>query len=683
MKNLPSPASWQDDARYVQERIDGLGDLGKLKSLEPAGFARALLRHFQDAKRRPAVYRKSQLPAIARQAAAAQPEQATWEQDVVALALDETVIAASNPYGSLRQKLDDAFSFFKNPHHDPEAIHGLNRCRWFISLARCYWLKQDPAIFHSLMWHWDYYASKVADPDEKTIAALQSIGPDARKAPPYHSLNSYIRLTSWWHAFWLSIHAKEMTPQRLVTNLARSLRLIDYVHAHGVRQQEHNFTSMQMQGLFYWAVSLPEFSGMHTLAVMTRNTLEYSLQRALLADGSQWELSISYHIGCIGWYGGPALLGARLKHPFNPAYLDLLGRMGDVVDQLIEDDTHVVPLSDSDRRSNWRQGLAKIAQLFPEKAFLHKALPDWETTWLMAGKVNDRPRVRKAKAGVTVFPVTNMAVARTGNRKKPTILVFDNGPSNAGHSHMDQLSLYWNVQGSATLLDPGRWIYDHADPDRHWVLAMQSHNTIWPANDAVSAKDLLHAKVDIHHPVAARLLPGDPRMGAIESSHRDGAAIMQATFRGYAQHADASSTRSVAVSLDDDSPWLVVVDRFASDRPLRWCNSWLTPGQEKVAIEKGSKSKTINAGSWSASLGDGRTLHCQTLADHAITLASRDAFWTPDYSIKSPAQYMLCHAKVARGVRVHLFTLDADAQVDARLVKDAVQIKSGGKTVMI
>lgn len=644
---LPLPANWSNAARFVQHRLDAAGPLAGLMKLQPGPFANALLAHLTDPNRPGAIYHKDRLQPTAALATQLHAEQARWDQEVAMLALEHIVPAASNPYGTTKETLREGFDFNSRHYPDPESIHGLNRCRWFIALARAYWQNQDPAYFEALMWHWDFYARHVGDPDASTIAQLQAIGPGAGRPAPWHSLNSFIRLTSWWHAFWLSIHAREMTPQQLVVLLSHSLKLLDYVHAHGVRMQEHNFTSMQMQGLYYWAISLPEWSGMHTLATMARNSTEYSLHRALLPDGLQWETSLSYHIGCIAWYGGPALLGQRLGQPWNDTYLDLLSKMGDITDQCIEPDGQVYLMSDTDRKSNWRLGLGLLGQLFPKKTFMHKTTPDLETIWLCEGQVNVSPRSRKAKPGAVVFPHAGLAVARSAG-KPESVLFLDNGPSNAGHAHMDQLSIYWTVEGELTLVDPGRYIYKN-DDNRAWIRSMQAHNSVWfnpEKSPVVSA--------------ASRVPPGDPRIEPIVIQEGDGIVHLTTTFKAYAGDPTAWATRRVTFPLTKEANWLLVVDRFESREKQAWNNSWLTPGDQKAVCRDGR---------FEVRLQSGKTLSCVFTADHAVKCASEQRFWTPDYAMMDPAQWTRIAGHTRAGLRAHLLTTLPTRQMSIKLSK--------------
>jgi hypothetical protein len=660
----PAPArrgaSWRSAARYVQQRLDVHGSFGGLKRLAPEAFAKRLLKRLTDPARARAIYPAINLPQLAKAAQQAQPSQARWEQGTAALALEHTVYASSNPYGTDQAHLSEGFDFFHlNDLPEPECIHGLNRCRWFISLARQYWTEQDPAYFNALLWHWDFYTRHVPDPDAKQIESLHAIGPENRQLPPYHSLNSFIRLTSWWHAFWLAIHAREMTPQIMVTLLAHCLKLLDYVHAHGVRRQEHNFTSMQMEGLYYWAMALPEFSGMETLAVMARNCQEFSLARALLPDGVQWEMSISYHCGCIGWYGGPALLGKRLGQPWSPAYLDLLQKMGDALDQLIEADGLVVPLSDSDSHTNWRKGLGLLTQLFPDQPYQHLATPDYDTLWLTAGQVHLDIKTRQPDAPFKLFPDSKLLIVRTGKpapgghnagQDPPSsLLVFDNGPSNAGHAHRDQLSVYWRAGKHLALVDPGRWIYRDGDPDRLWVTSMRSHNCLWIAG---SSKDEARS---LPPPVADRLSPEDPRLGPIQITQDKQSRTLriEANFAGYLADNQARVTRQLFFPLQADEHWLLIVDAFEGSKAWPWVNSWLTPGSTPIASRKDRWQAVLDP--LTSLTSQGPLLHCLFAADHSIKVQTQPAFWTPEYAQKSPAQWTRHTGKAIKGVRAHLF----------------------------
>jgi hypothetical protein len=661
--------NWSLAAVEVQHRLLPSSPLAKLK---PQPFAKALLAHLRSPTRAPRLYTPASLKKTARLARTLDPDQHAWEKATADHALTRRVHAATDPYGENLIQLHKSFDFFSTDYPDPQHAHGLNRCRWFASLARIYWETQNPAYLQSLLWHWDLYSSRVPDPTPDQGDTLFATGPGETQEPPFHQLNTFIRLTMWWHAFWPSIHAPQMDAKHAVVLLARSLRLFDLVLAHGVRKQEHNFTSMQMQGLYYWATSLPEFSNMRAIQNLSRNTLEFSLARAVFPDGAHWEQSISYHIGCVTWYGGPALLGKLTNHTWSSAYLDRLQKMGALVDALIEPDGLVFSTSDSDRKTSWQIALGALAQLFPDQPYQHTASAGFDTTWLTGARLKKSPPPIPQTSGFKYFPNANLAVAKDISPPATSMLLFDNGSSDANHAHLDNLSICWSPLGTQALADPGRWIYVADDPDRIWVKSMQAHNTIWidPTNEPLDAAG---------QRVAARMPPNDPRLSPIKTSHAQGLVTFESTFAGYIADRLAQATRQVIFPTADqpeNARWLLVIDRFSAPTAHRWVTSWLTPGAELV---------NLTDSGFSASLKAGLSINCQMASDHPISIESEPKFWTPNYAQKLPAQWTKCAATAVSGLRAFLFSAGTGAQPQTaiKLNKGILQVQAPARTIQI
>lgn len=209
-----------------------------------------------------------------------------------------------------------------------------------------------------------------------------------------------------------------------------------------------------------------------------RNTLESSLDEAVWRDGTHWETSPSYHDGCVGWYGVPALLGNLRGEPFAPEYLRRLRAMADVIDGLQCPDGSTPPLSDSDRRPTGMQALAILRSMFPDLKSRRPLSPSYTSLWVSRGERWEPQSVAGARPRVVALPQGGYASATTSPSRRASHLILDNGPNDAGHAHWDNLAVYWEAFGRPALTDPGRYLYV-TDDRRTWLVTL----------DRVSAAD--------------------------------------------------------------------------------------------------------------------------------------------------------------------------------------------------
>jgi hypothetical protein len=621
------------DRRLVDAWIATHGD---------AGWLTALFDHLRTRKTPRLFFSPGNIQHIMRRGREIDPEAFARSQRIADEAVNGRVIAASNPLSDRFVTLDrETFDFTSYDHWDNEAIHGLNRLPWHAILARHYWLDQDPMYFNALMREWDYFISKVPPIDEKLLAQMRGIGPPRWGThPPYYELDVFIRLSNWWWAYWLMLYADEMTPERNAVLLARCLQLFDRVAARGVRIQEHNFTSMQMESIYYWATALPEATGMDVWRHAARNNLEASMARAVAEDGSHWEQSLSYHAGCISWYGNSMLLARRNGQAFATEYADRLLKMGKFLDTLVLPDGNMPLLSDTDRESSWKGALGLLKCLFPEQRFQHHVSPTFGTLWVSDGYEWEPDDAPPAPAPVTVFPDAGLGVARNPDATADSMLILDNGPNAAGHAHMDNLTIHYEAFGQPVLVDPGRWVYS-PDPDRNWVCSTHSHNTMFIEDEPITPGHMVEQSL-----IQTIIATDDPRLTGIEQHVDDGVAWLRTSFRGYSADPGAQMWRTVLFPVEEHTPWLVVIDQFSSSVPHTWTNSWLLPASEPVQHDNDTYAVTLE---------NGLPLRFALASTGQLVLRDDAMFWCANYAEKLPARWLRFSSHEKKGQRAFVF----------------------------
>lgn len=629
--------------------------------LDQGDFAANLLAYLRSRPNPQLLFRLDRLSHLAARAEALDPVESAWETRIA----DETVAgklyAASNAHADAFITLDrGAFDFRSINHFDPEAIHGLNRCRWLACLARRYWRARDTRYFDALQREWDYYVEKVPFSDARLVHGVQQIEDADLRNPTYHDLNAYIRLMNWYWAYWLALAAPEMTPARNAVLLARCLRLFDAVAAHPYRYVEHNKFTMQMEPLYLWASALPEFTGMPLWKESSRRWLETSLMVGVWDDGVQWEKSADYHIGCIRWYGASFLAGRRWGETWHEKYAETLARMGNYLDAIVTPDGRTSLISDSDRTDGWRAGLALLRAIFPDAEFRHPVAPTYLSLWISDAAEWDPADTVASKPRVEVFPIGGVGVARAAQNGRTAMAILDNGPTRAGHAHKANLTLHFEALGRPVVVDPGRWIYNGRDPDRIWVMMPWSHNTILPEDTPYTVLSASRS-----NPLPIIPLPGDARLGVMRGSEEGEALVLRSSITGFLCEPHAVVRRTVAISAREDAPWLLVADRIDSPTEHLWTNSWLLPSARPIEQRQGG---------WVAALDGGLSLGIASLNAEGLALRDDERFWCPNYAVKSPARWVRFSGACASGLRVFAFLPSERAAELPRLSLDGASV---------
>lgn len=649
-----------DAVRFIRPRIADEA----LKVGDDDAFATALLDYLRKRQSPKLLFDldPAKLREIASLARTHDPKEHAWEKRIADEACQGRLNSASNPYCDRFDPVDrETFDFTTHECSDPQSIYGLCRMRWIASLARTYWNECDEEYFEGMLREWDFFARVTPIIDDAVIARVGILGElgTERFNPPFWCLDSYIRLTNWWWGFWLSLPAPHMTPRRAMVLLARCLRLFDLVAAHGIGLQEHNFTAMQMEAIYLWSQSLPELIGMNVWKQAARNHLHFSHERAVFADGVHWEKSISYHEGCIRWYGTSALLARRNGEPFQEPYEQRLRNMGRFADALVMPDGNSVLLSDSDRVAAWKPTHSLLYCFDPTLRFAHPTAPTYFSLWASNGQTWDRDEMAGELEPTAVFPNGGVGVAS----RSDGALILDNGPTHAGHSHQDNLTVHFEAMGQPVLVDPGRWLYAR-DLDRNWVLHPVSHNTIYIEDEPYETDQRIgQGPFDL-------MSPDDQRVGPMVSQQTDGIAMLRSSFRGHHIDRAAATTRTAWFALEGD-PWLVICDDIDSTTKHTWSNSWLLPAEVKT--------KSCGEGAWSATLSSGINLTFAVASNGPLRQREQAQFWCPNYGEKSPAQWLRFTGDATQSRRVFVFQPGDAVPPSVSLDGDAIIVHVAGR----
>ena len=634
--------------------------------LDEGDFAENLLRLLRERPEARLLFSPDKLSAIARAAREVDPDEADWERDIADNAVEWRLYAASNAYCRRFPQIDrETFDFSTFDHKDPEALHGLNRLRWLRSLALAYWETGDRKYFDSLMEQWDFFVEKAPIPGPEFSRRVHAMGRQ-NMDPPWQELDTFIRLTNWYWAYWLALFAPEMTPERNAVLLSRCLRVFDIVASRGVRNLEHNKNTMGMEAIYFWASSLPEATGMELWRNMARNTLEASMSRGVFSDGAQHEKAAGYHAGCIRWYGTSFILGRRIGDEWATDYADRLRLMGEYLDAILTPDGMTPLMSDADRVRSGMSALALLRCAFPDITFRRPVAPKFFSAWVSDGMTWDPEDTVEERDPISVFEQAGVAVVRSGPGHEAPGVILDNGPTNAGHSHFDNLTIHYDLLEGPVIVDPGRSFYG-AHAERAWVVNAESHNTVYIEDTPVEPGDWIR-----EHAFSAVMGPEDERAGEILVGEQSGATTLQSYFRGHAEDPGAEVRRFVVMPNDPAETWLAVVDDIEGPEAHNWTTSWLFP-----ASEPGRQTKT----GYELDLDSGFCVRFAFVGDTLLALRDEAMFWCPQYAEKSPARWVRFTSHCERTRRAFLFVplMDTDVTPDIELTSEGVVLSLDGR----
>ena len=639
-RHAPDGDNLSDELADALELLESRFRRDLVAQWDAGDFAANLLRHLRTRTEPRLLFSPENLPRLSTLARQHDPDEFAWEKEIADNAVAGRMYGASNAYCRRFLAVDrHTFDFSSYDHPDPETIHGLTRHRWYASLARHYWDDGDPAYFDALMDQWDFFVAKVPFAGEAFLRNVHAIGPTGMQ-PPWGELDIDIRLTNWWWAYWVILHAEQMTPQRNAILLARCLRLFDLVAARGIKHHEHNFTSMQMESVYFWATALPEVTGMDVWRHAARNTMEASLGRAVFDDGVHWEKSAGYHRGCIRWYGTSYLLGRVNGRPWADPYGQRLRRMGEFLDAVVTPDGLLSLLSDSDRDVSWRAGLTLLKCIFPDMTFRRPVAPTHSSLWASDGFEWDPADTVGARPTVSVFPNGGVAVVHHPAPELGAMVILDNGPTHAGHSHKDNLTIHYEAFARPIVVDPGRWVY-RGGADRAWVVACQSHNTAYIEDEPVHAGDWIRENA-----LEVITTCDDPRVSPMHADRRDDRVVLRTRFKGFVADPDACVTRVVVFPVDGADVWLLVHDTIEGHTAHTWTNSWLFPTDDPV--------EQID-GACRVRLDHGMGVWLVWAAATPLDLRDDAMFWCPQYGEKSPARWVRFSGSCTTATRAFLF----------------------------
>lgn len=345
---------------------------------------------------------------------------------------------------------------------DEEFLFQINRHVYLIQLGQAYYLTDDEKYlkhFCRILEDW-----------------LDTVPCDYKNNGPWRSLETGMRGDKWTKALpyiegtaYFSKELKEKMNQALITHTELLQK------AHSGFQKGSNWGIIQDSGLFHLGVYLGDEDSIR-LAIERLNQ-ETDLQ--IMADGSHWEQSASYHNEVLTVLLDVMIDADKHKIPLPDELKKKVERMADAVLKIIKPNAHNPLFGDSDD-TDIRDIMSRCALVFKRPDFKYYGFDnlDYSTVWLTGfDGIAEYSKIGKQPPSFTNAYLTDSGnyILRENQTASSNYLFFHNGYTGGGHAHADKLHFDLMLKGRDVLVDGGRYTYMYND-QRRYLKSPKAHN---------------------------------------------------------------------------------------------------------------------------------------------------------------------------------------------------------------
>ena len=345
------------------------------------------------------------------------------------------------------------------PNKDGEFRSQLYRLTWFPAQAKAYKATGNEAYAKSWMSVYGDFLKQNPIPQTEEYDHYGTYGalPVAERVSAATDVFSYF------------LNSTNFTPEWLSTYLVSLAEQVDYIKTH-YYDAGNNIYIAQAFSVTKTGLLFPEFKNAGEWLKNGTTILGKEVSNQFLADGMQFEVDLSYHIGVVAtFYDGIILARANHKEALLPTnYIESMNKATDVVMNLFYPDYSMEAFNDT-RPVSWTKNviiknLKKYVEMFPENENMK---------WLAyQGKQGTKP-AHLTKA----FTTSGYYVLRNGWDSSSTMLIHTNNPTAAWHNQGDNgtFSIYQN--GRRFFPDSGCYTYTNG-ATREWFRSAKQHNTM-------------------------------------------------------------------------------------------------------------------------------------------------------------------------------------------------------------
>ncbi|MFW5788089.1 MAG: alginate lyase family protein [Halanaerobiales bacterium] len=266
---------------------------------------------------------------------------------------------------------------------------------------------------------------------------------DSFAQTPWHQLDTGIRAGKWATLFHGFQHSPLFTDAARILMLEGVPRHAQYIQKH--HRRNHNFITMQMNGLCRLGLLFPEFKAADKWVQMVKDVLTEEICEQVYPDGVQKELTAEYHMTALKRFQNVADELKKAGEKVDKEYHNWLEKMWNYIAYVLRPNGKI-PLNNDSNSSNKQKRIIKMAKRYDRSDWLY---------------ITTNGQQGKSPAGLPtrIFPWAGQLVMRNGWEQDAHWAFFDIGPWGLGHQHNDKLHLSVSAYGRDLLVDSGRFAY--------------------------------------------------------------------------------------------------------------------------------------------------------------------------------------------------------------------------------
>ncbi|MBF4483389.1 heparin-sulfate lyase HepC [Flavobacterium sp. CSZ] len=350
------------------------------------------------------------------------------------------------------------------PIKDNEIRWQLHRVTWWTSMGLAYRSSGDEKyakewVFQFRDWEKKNYLGRSVDND--SIA--------------WRPLEVSERIQSFPGVFNLFIVSPNFTPAFLMEFLNSFNKQTAYIPKH--YSKEGNHLLFEAQRVLGAGAFFPEFKQSPEWRKSGIDVLNREIKLQVLPDGVQWELSPTYHVGCIEIFTKAynAAKMAGVENEFPESYIKTIEKMVFVTANISFPNYNYPMFGDTwvvDKNVRIKQ-FAAWSKMFPNDGLI-----EYFATEGASGKLPDYLS--------NAFPNGGLYTFRNGWDNKATIMVLKAGPPAEFHSQPDNGTFELWVKGRNFTPDTGCYIYSgdaEVTKMRNWFRQTKVHSTLTLNNE--------------------------------------------------------------------------------------------------------------------------------------------------------------------------------------------------------
>lgn len=437
-----------------------------------------------------------------------------------------------------------------SPNNYDEWTWQLNRFYHWTVLGKAYWATGDEKYAKAFVRQLNSWIDQCALP----MKSFNGVG------SAWRTIETGIRaLGNWPDSYNYFLSSPTFDDESII-------KMVKSFYEHGLHLREHNtsgnWLSLEMRGLYTVGALFPEFKESAEWRNYASNRLYEEELTQFYPDGSQVELSPSYHSLSGSSIVGVYKLAQLNDYQLPDEYIRRLESTYDYYLKLMLPDGTMPAVNDS----KWVDASSYIKEavdLFPKRSDFRYILSN--------GTEGHKPSFTS-----TWMPWAGWYVMRSGWNREDFYALFEVGPFGSAHQHEDKLNVILYAYGRPLITECGIYAYDYSDWYKYSISA-RGHNVA-----RVDGKDQNRSAQN----GKTEVLYSQASLKNIWKSNRKYDYGEGNYTEGYGANLDKSVTHTRSVKFVKNKYW-VVSDTFTpSDNTNHTYESWFHFNSSQYELNK-------------------------------------------------------------------------------------------------